>query len=115
MKKLILSFLILSTTAFATEFNCTSYGIIDIYVQGTIGEDYQITVIDLPFTEKKETIKELDIDLTQDYSKFSLRAEQLAGNSDWFLTIDTENNTGWIEMDYRGIMKQREEIHCSFN
>lgn len=114
--KIILSFLFLiSTYAFSANFQCSSYGIVDVFVNGEIDGNYTITIIDLPFREDIKTITKLNVDINEGNQSFIFHAENLNGNPDYWIKIETQNEIGWMEMDYRGVLKNHEKTHCVLN
>lgn len=116
MKRLALVFSFFCFSTFATTFNCTSYGLVDVYVKGSINEDFVITIIDLPFTETFDSVQEVDFDQSEDETKFHLSASGVTENNDpWFLSLDTQNGSGIMKMSYRGVRKNSERVYCEFN
>lgn len=108
MKIIVLLAIVFCFKTFAKSFECSSYGIIDIFVNGEFNEDFNVTVIDLYFLEKKETIQKVSFSKDDNTESFSFSAN----TNDWFIKIDTLNGDGVIEMDYRGILKQKEFVYC---
>jgi hypothetical protein len=108
MKLILLLITLISTQVSAKNFNCTSYGMVDIYVNGQTDKDFNITIIDLYFTEEVTTIDNFLVSKVQGKEIFKFTAH----TQDWFININTVNGEGVIEMDYRGVMKQNEFVFC---